>query len=195
MPQLTSVQISLRQMPNRRRLGRKLLLPQLLLRVDHRSEKRSTVFVVPDRVGVSYTPTKSGRVLLLFRLMEKTQYMYLKPYINLLSLTVLGFVFRFKMLLRVRGLGYKVYVKGSGGEIVFKLGFSHLVKHRFKFGIFAKSLGVKDRMFSIEGDSWLMLTTMAARLQKLKKIDVYRGKGIFKKFFSYKIRAGRKKKK
>ena len=153
MPQLNAVQISLRQMPNRRKLGRKLLLPQLLIRIDHRTEKRSTIFVVPERVGVSYVPTRTGRVFLLFRLLEKSQYSYLKPYINLLSLTALGFVFRFKLLLRVRGLGYKVYVQGSGEEIVFKLGFSHLVKHRFKFGIFAKSLGVKDRMFSIEGDS------------------------------------------
>ncbi len=109
-------------------------------------------------------------------------------------LNVLGFVFRFKIFLRVRGLGYRVYIKDEGQQIQFKLGYSHLVIHRFKFGIFATALGVKERMFAVEGTSWLMLTTMAVRLQRLKKIDVYRGKGIFKKFYKYKVRQGRKKK-
>lgn len=61
--------------------------------------------------------------------------------------------------------------------------------------MFATKLGVKDRMFSVEGSNWIVLTNVVARIQSLRKIDYYRGKGIFKKFYSCKIRQSKKKKK
>jgi ribosomal protein L6P/L9E len=59
----------------------------------------------------------------------------------------------------------------------------------------ANKLGQKDRMFSVEGYNWISLTNTVARVRSLRKIDYYRGKGIFKKFFNCKIKQSRKKKK
>lgn len=171
---------------------RKTIRP--ILKVSYLDNEPFT-YLTPPATYVALVPTGTNRKLILFQTLSRSTLSNLKPYINFLSLVFLGFVFRFKLFLRLRGLGYKVYTKEDGKIIIFKLGFSHLVTHRFRFGIFAKVLGIKDRMFSIEGNSWLMLTTMSARLQKLKKIDVYRGKGIFKKFYTYKIKQNRKKKK
>jgi len=50
-------------------------------------------------------------------------------------------------------------------------------------------------MFSVEGYNWISLTNTVARVRSLRKIDYYRGKGIFKKFFNCKIKQSRKKKK
>lgn len=61
--------------------------------------------------------------------------------------------------------------------------------------MFATKLGQKDRMFSVEGNNWIVLTNTLARIRSFKKVDYYRGKGIFKKFYVCKIRQGKKKKK
>jgi ribosomal protein L6P/L9E len=78
---------------------------------------------------------------------------FLKPYFTGLVISMLGLTFRFKVFIRVRGLGYKAYVLNSGNTINLKLGFSHLVKFNFFRGMFATKLGQKDRMFSVEGNN------------------------------------------
>eukprot|EP00461_Guttulinopsis_vulgaris_P002285 UN02286 len=107
---------------------------------------------------------------------------------------LLGQAFRYRLLLRVKGLGYKAYIADNGSVLNLKLGYSHIVRFKFNKFMLAAKLGVKDRMFSVEGPEWVMLTNVVARIMSLRKVDVYRGKGIFKKFQSYKVRVGRKKK-
>lgn len=119
----------------------------------------------------------------------------LKPYLIATIINLLGLTFRFKVFVRVKGLGYKAYVLDSGKILSLKLGLSHVVNFKFNFGMFATKLGQKDRMFSVEGNNWIILTNTLSRIRHLRKIDYYRGKGIFKKFFICKIRVGKKKKK
>lgn len=132
--------------------------------------------------------------LVLFVSEKKTKYA-LKPYLTGLFISMLGLTFRFKVFFRVRGLGYKAYVLNSGNTLSLKLGFSHLVKFNLFRGMIATKLGQKDRMVSVEGNNWIVLTNTLARIRSFKKVDYYRGKGIFKKFFICKIRQGKKKKK
>jgi len=131
--------------------------------------------------------------LMIFTGNKKTRYI-LKPYFTSLVINLLGLTFRFKVFVRVKGLGYKAYVLNSGNTINLKLGLSHMVKFNFFRGMFATKLGQKDRMFSVEGNNWIMLTNTLARIRSMRKIDYYRGKGIFKKFYKCKIRVGKKKK-
>lgn len=132
--------------------------------------------------------------LVLFVSEKKTKYS-IKPYLTGLFINMLGLTFRFKVFFRVRGLGYKAYVLNSGNTLSLKLGFSHLVKFNLFRGMVATKLGQKDRMIAVEGSNWIILTNTLARIRNFKKIDYYRGKGIFKKFFICKIRQGKKKKK
>lgn len=125
---------------------------------------------------------------------KKTKYS-IKPYFIGLMVSLLGLTFRFKVFIRVKGLGYKAYVLNSGNTINLKLGLSHIVKFNFFRGMFATKLGQKDRMISVEGSNWIVLTNTLARIRSMRKVDYYRGKGIFKKFYTCKIRQSKKKKK
>lgn len=119
----------------------------------------------------------------------------LKSYLTSILVGILGLTFRFRVFLRVRGLGYKAYILNSGKVLNLKLGLSHTIQYSFIGSMLVNKLGQKDRMFSIEGYNWIYLTNTVARIRSLRKIDYYRGKGIFKKFFNCKIRQSRKKKK
>lgn len=121
--------------------------------------------------------------------------MLVRPYVSSVLTSLVGITFRFKLFLRVKGLGYKAYIANAGKTLNLKLGLSHIVSFNFQNEMFATKLGVKDRMFSVEGSNWIVLTNVVARIQSLRKIDYYRGKGIFKKFYSCKIRQNKKKKK
>jgi len=131
--------------------------------------------------------------LMLFSGSKKSKYI-LKPYFTSIIVSLLGITFRFKIFIKVKGLGYKAYVLNGGKTINLKLGLSHIVKFNLVKEMFASKLGSKDRMFSIEGNSWIVLTNTLSRIRNLRKVDYYRGKGIFKKFFNCKIRISKKKK-
>lgn len=154
-------------------------------------KKGSFLYTLPKKI----IPQVYKYFTLLLYVGEKKTRFFLKPFFTGLVISMLGMTFRFKVFIRVRGLGYKAYVLNSGNTINLKLGFSHLVKFNFFAGMFATKLGQKDRMFSVEGNNWIVLTNTLARIRSFKKVDYYRGKGIFKKFYVCKIRQGKKKKK
>lgn len=153
--------------------------------------KGSHIYSIPK--GVIPGLSKKGNIS--FSVGTKMNKFKLKSYLTAILISILGLTFRFKIFLRVRGLGYKAFVLNSGKTLNLKLGLSHTVHFNFINKMFATKLGQKDRMFSIEGYNWITLTNTVARIRSLRKIDYYRGKGIFKKFFNCKIRQSRKKKK
>lgn len=148
------------------------------------------LFLIPNGLLPGISKKK-----LSFSVSIKNERFKLKPFLTAFYINLLGLTFRFKIFLRVKGLGYKAYVYNSGKLLSLKLGFSHIINFKFSRDMFATKLGQKDRMFSIEGSNWIILTNTVSRIQNLRKIDYYRGKGIFKKFFNCKIRQNRKKKK
>lgn len=150
------------------------------------------IHFVPKKLLAS--TIKNGRGALISTIARDSRYL-LKPYCTTVMSQLLGQAFRYRLLLRVKGLGYKAYIADNGSVLNLKLGYSHIVRFKFNKFMHAAKLGVKDRMFSVEGPEWVMLTNVVARIMSLRKVDVYRGKGIFKKFQSYKVRIGRKKKK
>lgn len=173
---------------NRGDLGKKI---KQVLMLNYES-KGKFMFIIPN--GLYVGTQRFGRNASVGTLFSRTK-MLVKPYVTSVLTSVVGFTFRFKLFLRVKGLGYKAYIANSGKTLNLKLGFSHIVTFNFQNEMFATKLGVKDRMFSVEGSNWIVLTNVVARIQGLKKIDYYRGKGIFKKFSSCKLRISRKKKK
>lgn len=151
----------------------------------------SFLFFVPKGVFISLI--KKGRLLTGSSYTSRDR-QKLKPFVSSVLVTLLGYTFRFKLFLKVKGLGYKAYVSNSGKVLSLKLGLSHVVNFNFKNEMFAETHGTKDRMFSVEGSNWVTLTNTISRIKKLRRIDYYRGKGIFNKFNSCKIRESRKKK-
>jgi len=153
-------------------------------------DKGQYMFTIPSDIipGIKKNRTIS------FSVSSKKNKFKLKSYITSLIVGILGLTFRFRVFLRVRGLGYKAYILNSGKTLSLKLGLSHAVFFNFSNDMHANKLGQKDRMFSVEGYNWISLTNTVARVRSLRKIDYYRGKGIFKKFFNCKIKKSRKKK-
>lgn len=105
---------------------------------------------------------------------------------------VVGTGGHFRVTLELRGLGYKVFVPNPK-TIEFKLGFSHAVVFNLQGTVTARALGLKSRNFVIFAKELVEVTALAARIRKLRKINVYKGKGIFKKYFKYKKRESKRK--
>lgn len=190
MPRIIGIDYNVMYIPNfyRNEFSRKI---KQVLVVNYKP-KGKYMFILPTFV---YGGTQYFGKTASFGTMFSKAKMLVKPFVSSVLTSIVGFTFRFKLFLRVKGLGYKAYIVNSGKTLNLKLGFSHIVIFNFQNEMFATKLGVKDRMFSVEGSNWVILTNVIARIQNLKKIDYYRGKGIFKKFNSCKIRISRKKKK
>jgi ribosomal protein L6P/L9E len=50
----------------------------------------------------------------------------------------------------------------------------------------AKALGLKYRNFAVFANDLVEVTALAARIRGFRSINVYKGKGIFKKYYRYK---------
>lgn len=100
----------------------------------------------------------------------------------------------FEVLLEVRGLGYKATApKPTTIELI--LGYSHTVIFHPPTGVEAATVGIKQRTIRISGKDWVLLTQTAASIQKLRKMNAYKEKGIFRKWsLSQKLRISKRKK-
>ena len=112
---------------------------------------------------------------------------------DLIRATVGGGVHAYRVIMEVRGLGYKVFIK-QPNQVDLKLGFSHMVLFRLRNRMYAKALGIKSRVFAVFGYDLIQVTAAAAHLRTMRRINVYRGKGIFKKYYRYKVKEGKCKK-
>lgn len=89
-----------------------------------------------------------------------------------------GSVLPFSMVLEVRGLGYRVTAP-SGGLLEFSLGFSHLVFFSLPSAIFGKTVGNKGRAVQLTSADWLLLTQTVVAIKRLKRVNLYKERGIF----------------
>lgn len=93
--------------------------------------------------------------------------------------------FGFFVILEVRGVGTKVSYESRDGNLIFNLGLSHPVKYYLPKGIIAKVLDSRSTIFLLMGSDRNVVLSTAAKIRSLKKIDMYKGKGIF--FFEEQI--------
>lgn len=75
-------------------------------------------------------------------------------------------------------MGYKLTAKVAD-TLDLTLGFSHLVQFKLPLGVSAKTLGIKSRAVSVSCMDWLRLTQTLAAVKRLKKVNVYKERGIF----------------
>lgn len=103
-------------------------------------------------------------------------------YRQLIGNAVIGVEKPWEKKMEVVGTGYTVKLQGE--DLVFKIGYSHLVT-------FKKQPGIK---FSVEGNNKLtvagfdkqLVGQVAYQIKMIRKPDVYKGKGI--KYFGEKLR-------
>jgi large subunit ribosomal protein L6 len=110
---------------------------------------------------------------------------------------IVGVTDGFKKELDVVGVGYKADVQGK--KIVFALGYSHPIEYVLPDGIEAKAERVPAKQSITQYQTTLTLTgidkqklgQVASELNKLRKPDAYKGKGIRYAEKFYKLKPGK----
>lgn len=110
---------------------------------------------------------------------------------------VVGVTEGFEKKLDVVGVGYKADVQGK--KIVFALGYSHPIEYALPDGIEAKAERVNTKAsinqyqltITLTGIDKQKLGQVAAELNRLRKPDAYKGKGIRYADKLYKLKPGK----
>ncbi|HMQ04176.1 MAG TPA: 50S ribosomal protein L6 [Pyrinomonadaceae bacterium] len=110
---------------------------------------------------------------------------------------VVGVTDGFKIDLDLVGVGYKADIQGK--KIVFALGYSHPIEYVLPDGIEAKAerIGAKTSInqyqltISLTGIDKQRLGQVAAELNRLRKPDAYKGKGVRYASKQYKLKPGK----
>jgi large subunit ribosomal protein L6 len=110
---------------------------------------------------------------------------------------VVGVTEGFERKMDVVGVGYKADVQGQ--KIVFALGYSHPIEYVLPDGIEAKAERVNTKTsinqyqvtITLTGIDKQKLGQVAAELNRLRKPDVYKGKGIRYSDKTYKLKPGK----
>ncbi|MFA5084380.1 MAG: 50S ribosomal protein L6 [Candidatus Paceibacterota bacterium] len=92
---------------------------------------------------------------------------------SLANNAVIGLSKGFDKTLEIEGIGYKV--EKDGEVLVFKLGFSHLIRLSLPTGIKAE---ISKNILKISGFDKALIGKIAAEIRELKKPEPYKGKGI-----------------
>ncbi len=110
---------------------------------------------------------------------------------------VVGVTEGFKRDMDVVGVGYKADVQGK--KIVFSLGYSHPIEYPLPEGIDAKaerqatkaSVNQYQLTLTLSGIDKQLLGQVAAELNRLRKPDAYKGKGVRYADRTYKLKPGK----
>jgi large subunit ribosomal protein L6 len=110
---------------------------------------------------------------------------------------IVGVTEGFKKEMDVVGVGYKADVQGK--KIVFALGYSHPVEYALPEGIDAKAERVPTKTtinqyqltLTLSGIDKQKLGQVAAELNRLRKPDAYKGKGVRYADKFYKLKPGK----
>ena len=110
---------------------------------------------------------------------------------------VVGVTEGFKVDMDIVGVGYKADVQGN--KIVFALGYSHPIEYPLPAGIEAKAERINTKTsivqyqltISLSGIDKQKLGQVAAELNRLRKPDAYKGKGIRYANKTYKLKPGK----
>lgn len=110
---------------------------------------------------------------------------------------IVGVTDGFKREMDLVGVGYKADVQGS--KIVFALGYSHPVEYVLPAGIEAKAERVNSKTtinqyqltITLTGIDKQLLGQVAAELNRLRKPDAYKGKGVRYADRVYRLKPGK----
>lgn len=90
----------------------------------------------------------------------------------------------------MKGVGYKASV--SGNKLVLIAGFSHDVVMEIPAGLTVE-IGATPVEFTVKGTDKCLVGQFADKIHKIRKVDPYKGKGIFYKGEKIRRKEGKKK--
>jgi len=116
---------------------------------------------------------------------------YRNTYFQIVNNFCLGLIKGFKRYLVIKGLGYRTRKRKNW--ILFKLGYSHLIRYRIPTLIRLKR--IKKGKLKLISVNWQLLKQTVNMIRSFKKPDVYKGKGIRYKGENFKLKLGKRSKK
>lgn len=108
---------------------------------------------------------------------------------SLIRKRMLGVSQGFFVILDIRGIGWQVMLENSN-VLVFKLGFSNLIKYSLASSI--EAFIINKQKLKIFGLDLYKVNQVVAILCSLRKVDVYKGKGVIKENSKLKLKLSSK---
>jgi large subunit ribosomal protein L6 len=96
-------------------------------------------------------------------------------YKSLIYKNIIGVTQGFKIILQLKGLGYKAFLE-KDDYLLLKVGFSHPLNIKIPLGI--TILIKKSTSIILFSNNWQLLTQFAHTIQNCKPPEPYKGKGI-----------------
>jgi ribosomal protein L6P/L9E len=119
-----------------------------------------------------------GNVLYLKSKNKKLKSLY-KTYYTLIKNKLEDSVFFYKNTISIKGAGFKIQLSKNKRFLLFLLGFSHIVYKRIPFGVNIENVDSRQNIIKFSSLDRQSLNEFLSGLQKLKRRDYYKGKGIF----------------
>ena len=94
---------------------------------------------------------------------------------TLINNAVQGVTSEFSKTIVLSGIGYKVQQKGN--DLEFNLGYSHPILFKSETNIKLKANSPVN--LTVTGIDIAQVSQIAAKIKKLRKVDYYKGKGLF----------------
>lgn len=155
--------------------------------IDIQGPEGELKFILPKDIDIK----RNNNILTLNRLTNEKKNKSLHGlYRQLIYNAIVGVVKPWEKKLEIVGTGFNVKLQGE--DLVFRLGYSHLVT-------FKKVIGIK---FRVEGNNKVVVSgpdkqlvgQVAYQVKSLRKPDVYKGKGIRFEGEKIRIKPGKKAK-
>ncbi len=105
-----------------------------------------------------------------FSNLKRDLYIFKNNIINSYRILELGYFLE----ILINGIGYKCW-RFNTNDLLFNLGYSHFIKYKNEFNIFFRITKYSIKFFSINK---FLLGLMVSEIIKLRKPDLYKGKGL-----------------
>lgn len=109
---------------------------------------------------------------------SKNKYILSTQYIYICKL-IEDFMFNFYDSIILKGSGYKCKLAKNKKYLLFNLGYSHIIYIKIPWGIYLISIEKKNTIINFCTINRLLLKQYINILKKLRRVNIYKGKGLF----------------
>lgn len=100
-----------------------------------------------------------------------------KSFFNFLNFSFNNLLFGVEKIIYLKGIGYESFFSKDFKNLIFKLGYSHLIKIKIPKNLWIRFL--TKSTISIRGNDKLDVSNFSKKLKSLRKKNRYKEKGIF----------------
>lgn len=162
------------------------------VRVFFNKQKNILIFKGPLGLSMLDIPSslilKKKRAELVLTLVSNNQRPLLFTFSSLIHQKMLGVSQGFFVFLDIKGIGWQVSLEGR--VLVFKLGFTNLI--HYELPNYIEAIVLSKQRLKIFGLDLALVEHVVSVLCKLRKVDLYKGKGVLRQGQELKLKVSSK---